>query len=80
MVGTRYPINAYPLICHLPELKDKPNYYNKKKQLPELKKALVEAKYSGEKLDFSLVYSTVLQDGRKSKRPLLLKLNQTIPI
>ncbi|WP_287279748.1 MULTISPECIES: hypothetical protein [unclassified Okeania] len=30
----RCPINAYPLISHLPELKDKPNYYNQKKQLP----------------------------------------------
>ncbi|NEP82123.1 MAG: hypothetical protein F6K39_30665 [Okeania sp. SIO3B3] len=42
--------------------KDKPNYYNQKKQLPELKKAVVEVKYSDEYLDFSQVYSTVLQD------------------
>ncbi|WP_192901072.1 MULTISPECIES: hypothetical protein [Okeania] len=42
----RCPINAYPLISHLPELKDKPNYYNQKKQLPELKKATVKVKHS----------------------------------
>ncbi|WP_237396402.1 helix-turn-helix domain-containing protein [Okeania sp. KiyG1] len=59
---SRCPINACPLICHLPELKDKPNYYNQKKQLPELKKTIVEVKHSGEHLDFSQVYSTVLQD------------------
>ncbi|WP_375340677.1 transposase [Okeania sp. SIO2B9] len=47
------PINACPLISHLPQLKDKPNYYNQKKQLPELKKAIVEVKHSGEHLDFS---------------------------
>ncbi|MEM1169078.1 MAG: transposase [Cyanobacteria bacterium P01_H01_bin.35] len=58
----RCPINACPLISHLPELKDKPNYYNQKKQLPELKKGIVEVKHSGEHLDFSQVYSTVLQD------------------
>ncbi|GGA10469.1 hypothetical protein CYANOKiyG1_23390 [Okeania sp. KiyG1] len=58
----RCPINACPLISHLPELKDKPNYYNQKKQLPQLKKAIVEVKHSGEHLDFSQVYSTVLQD------------------
>ncbi|NEQ75352.1 MAG: helix-turn-helix domain-containing protein [Okeania sp. SIO2C9] len=34
----RFPVNAYPLISHLPKLKDQPNYYNQKKQLPELKK------------------------------------------
>ncbi|NEQ75616.1 MAG: hypothetical protein F6K23_22735 [Okeania sp. SIO2C9] len=64
----RCPINACPLISHLPQLKDKPNYYNQKKQLPELKKAIVEVKHSGEHLDFSQVYSTVLQDVWMSAR------------
>ncbi|NER03868.1 MAG: transposase, partial [Okeania sp. SIO3C4] len=58
----RCPVNACPLICHLPQLQDKPSYYNQKKQLPELKKTLVEVKHSSEYLDFSQVYSTVLQD------------------
>ncbi len=33
----RCPINACPLICHLPELKDKPTYYNQKQSLTQLK-------------------------------------------
>ncbi len=58
----RCSVNICALICHLPELKNKPNYYNQKKQLPEIKKDLVGVKHSGEKLDFSQVYSTGLQD------------------
>ncbi|NET48570.1 MAG: helix-turn-helix domain-containing protein, partial [Merismopedia sp. SIO2A8] len=34
----RSPVNACPLVAHLPKLRDKPNYYNQKKQLPEIKK------------------------------------------
>lgn len=48
--------------CHLPELRDNPNYFNQKAELPNLKKDLVIVKHSGEILDFSEVYSTVLQD------------------
>jgi len=33
----RCSVNACPLICHLPELKDRPNYYNQKTQLPAIK-------------------------------------------
>jgi putative transposase len=51
-----------PLICHLPELKDPPNFYNQKKQLPVIKEDLVKVGWSGELLDFTGVYSTVLQD------------------
>jgi putative transposase len=34
----RSPVNACPLVCHLPELRDNPDYYGQKKTLPELKK------------------------------------------
>src|SRR5919199_3046191 len=58
----RCPVNACPLVCHLPELKDRPNYYNQKLQLPTLKEDLILIKWSGELLDFNGVYSTLLQD------------------
>jgi putative transposase len=32
------PVNACPLVCHLPELRDNPDYYSQKKTLPQLKK------------------------------------------
>ena len=34
----RCPVNGCPLICHLPELRDNPDYYSQKKTLPNLKK------------------------------------------
>ncbi|NEO35980.1 MAG: transposase [Moorea sp. SIOASIH] len=34
----RCPRNACPLVCHLPELRDSPDYYSQKKTLPNLKK------------------------------------------
>ncbi len=58
----RCPVNSCLLICHLPELKERPNYYNQKNQLPAIKEDLVLVKWSGELLDFSDVYSTILQD------------------
>lgn len=58
----RCPINACPLVCHLPELADNPYLQDLKKQLPELKKDLVSVRWSGELLDLKSVYSTVLQD------------------
>jgi putative transposase len=33
----RSPVNACPLVCHLPELKDQPDYYNQKRSLVPLK-------------------------------------------
>lgn len=33
----RCEINACPLICHLPELKDRPTYYSQKQSLVQLK-------------------------------------------
>ncbi len=59
----RCPINSCSWeVCHLPELKDRPNYYNLKKLLPVLKKDLVTVGWSGEELDYSEVYAPVLQD------------------
>ncbi|MEH2418624.1 RNA-guided endonuclease InsQ/TnpB family protein [Nostoc sp.] len=49
----RCPINACPLVCHIPELRDNPDYYSQKKTLPNLKKT---HPWYGE------IYSQVLQD------------------
>jgi putative transposase len=49
----RSPINACPLVCHIPELRDNPDYYSQKKTLPQLKKT---HPWYGE------IYSQVLQD------------------
>lgn len=57
----RCPVNACPLVCHLPELRDRPNYYNQKKYLPDLKKDLVKVGWSGELIDFSRVPANTLQ-------------------
>ncbi|NJR48082.1 MAG: transposase [Hyellaceae cyanobacterium CSU_1_1] len=50
------------LVCHLPELKDKPEFYGQKKQLPVIKQDLVSVSWSGELLDFNLVPSQTLQE------------------
>jgi len=49
----RSPINTCPLICHLPELRDNPDYFSQKKTLPQLKKTHPW---------YSEIYSQVLQD------------------
>lgn len=49
----RSSINACPLVCHLPELRDNPDYYSQKKTLPNLKKSHT---WYGE------IHSQVLQD------------------
>jgi len=49
----RCSINACSLVCHLPELRDNPDYYSQKKTLPSLKKT---HPWYGE------IYSQVLQD------------------
>lgn len=49
----RSPIDACPLVCHIPELRDNPDYYSQKKTLPQLKKT---HPWYGE------IYSQVLQD------------------
>ncbi|BAZ43109.1 transposase (plasmid) [Chondrocystis sp. NIES-4102] len=50
------------LVCHLPELKDKPEFYGQKKQLPVIKQDLVIVGWSGELLDFNSVPSQTLQE------------------
>ena len=49
----RSPINACPLVCHLPQLRDNPDYYSQKKTLPQLKKTHPW---------YAEIYSQVLQD------------------
>ncbi|MBN4006160.1 transposase [Nostoc sp. LPT] len=49
----RCPVNACPLVCHLPELRDNPDYYSQKKTLPLLKKT---------HFHYSDIHSQVLQD------------------
>ncbi len=50
------------LVCHLPKLKDKPEFYGQKKQLPIIKKDLVSIGWSRELLDFNSVPSQTLQE------------------
>lgn len=57
----RCPIDACPLVCSLPILRENPNYYSQKKYLPGLKKDLIPVAWSGELLDFSRVPSGTLQ-------------------
>ncbi len=54
--ANRCPINACPLICHIPELREQPNFYNQKASLPYLKAA---------RPWYKDVYSQVLQDVAK---------------
>ncbi|HEY9602285.1 MAG TPA: transposase [Allocoleopsis sp.] len=49
----RSPVNACPLVCHLPELRDNPDFYSQKRTLPQLKKT---HPWYGE------IHSQVLQD------------------
>ena len=49
----RSPINACPLVCYLPELRDNPDYFSQKKTLPQLKKSHPW---------YAEIYSQVLQD------------------
>jgi putative transposase len=49
----RSTVNACPLVCHLPELRDNPDYFSQKKTLPHLKKTHPW---------YSEIYSQVLQD------------------
>jgi putative transposase len=49
----RCPINACPLVCHLPELKEKPDYYSQQASLVQLKK---------DRPWYKDVYSQVLQN------------------
>jgi putative transposase len=61
----RTGVNACPLVSSIATLREKPNFYAQKKQLPVLKKDLVKVWHSGELLDFSRVDASVLQDVSK---------------
>ncbi|NER89540.1 transposase [Moorena sp. SIO3A2] len=52
----RCSINACPLVCHLPELRNNPDYFSQKKTLPNLKKT---------RPWYKEVHSQVLQDAVK---------------
>ncbi|NEO78377.1 transposase [Moorena sp. SIO4G3] len=58
----RTPVNSCPLICHLPELRDRPSYYSQKKLLPGLKHSEIRVNWSGENLEFSRVPANTLQE------------------
>ncbi|NEN99970.1 MAG: transposase [Moorea sp. SIO3I7] len=49
----RCSINSCPLVCHLPDLRNNPDYFSQKKTLPQLKK---------DRPWYSVVQSQVLQD------------------
>jgi len=49
----RSPVDACPLVCYLPELRDNPDYFSQKKTLPQLKKTHPW---------YAEIYSQVLQD------------------
>ena len=55
-------VDRCPLTCQIPELRDKPNYYSQKKQLPVIKQDLASIGWSGELLDFNSVPSQTLQE------------------
>ncbi len=57
----RTDVNACPLISSIANVRDKPNFYSQKAQLPIIKKDLVKVFHSGELLNFSRVDATVLQ-------------------
>jgi len=61
----RTSVNCCPLITSIAPVREKPNYYSQKQQLPIIKKDLVQVFHSGELLDFARVDSTVLQDVSK---------------
>ncbi len=63
--NNRSRIDACPLVCSLPELRDNPDFYSQKKQLPIIKEDLLKVGYSGELLDFTRVPSQTLQDVSK---------------
>jgi len=58
-------VDACPLVSSIADLREKPNFYNQKAQLPIIKKDLVKVLHSGELLDFRRVDSTVLQEVSK---------------
>lgn len=61
--NNRSRVDACSIIsCRLPQLRDSPDYYSQKKQLPSIKEDLLKVSHSGELLDFSRVPSQTLQE------------------
>jgi len=54
-------VNSCPLVSSIASVREKPNFYSQKAQLPIIKKDLVKVFHSGELLDFKRVDSTILQ-------------------
>ncbi|BAZ21199.1 transposase [Kalymmatonema gypsitolerans NIES-4073] len=63
--NNRCDVNSCSLTCSLPDLRENPDFYSQKKQLPILKEDLVTVQHSGELLDFTSVPSQTLQDASK---------------
>ncbi len=63
--NNRNDINVCPLICSTAQLKNNPDFYSQKKQLPLIKKDLIKVAHSGELLNFTRVPSQTLQDVSK---------------
>ncbi|MGL5066095.1 MAG: RNA-guided endonuclease InsQ/TnpB family protein [Microcoleus sp.] len=61
----RTRVDACPLVSSIAAVREKPNYYGQKKQLPILKQDLIRVMHSGELLDFKRVDATVLQEVSK---------------
>jgi putative transposase len=61
----RTRVDACPLVSSIAAVREKPNFYGHKKQLPILKQDLVKVWHSGELLDFKRVDSTILQEVSK---------------
>ena len=57
--------NACPLVSSIASLREKPNFYSQKAQLPIVKQDLVKVWHSGELLDFKRVDASVLQEVSK---------------
>ncbi len=64
--NNRNSIDACSIVsCPLPQLRDNPDFYSQKKQLPIIKEDLIKVGHSGELLDFTRVPSQTLQDVSK---------------
>ncbi|NMG11951.1 transposase, partial [Brasilonema sp. UFV-L1] len=63
--NNRCNVDSCPLTCSLPVLRENPDFYSQKKQLPALKEDLVIVQHSGELLDLTSVPSQTLQDVSK---------------
>jgi putative transposase len=61
----RTRVDACPLVSSIAAVREKPNFYNQKKQLPVLKRDLVRVWHSGELIDFKLVDASILQEVSK---------------